>query len=76
MRQFWAGLGRSHQGVGAFPQVSNIFFVEEERVELMNGFRKQEDEEMDVRRMILYHQTDGLRRISIFYFCVCFLSRK
>ena len=47
LRQFWAGLGRSHQGVGAVSTSFEQFFVEE-RVELMNGFRKQEDEEMDV----------------------------
>ena len=29
---------------------------------------------MDVGRMLLYHQTDGLRRISI-YFCVFFIPK-
>lgn len=38
--------------------------MEQERVELVNGLRKQEVEEMEVGRMKLYHQTDGLGLIS------------
>ena len=63
--RFWAGLMRPHQGVvGAFRSTSfEQFFSEQERVELMNVFRKQEVEEMG--RMIRCHQTDGLGKICI-----------
>lgn len=54
------------KGLRAFPSTSfeenlkRVFFVE-----LMNGNRKQEVEEMDEGGMKLYHQMDGLGLISI-----------
>lgn len=51
---FGQGWGVRIKGLVRFPQVSNLFLWKR----------------MDVGRMLLYHQTDGLRRISILFLCV------